>query len=432
MRGWLTIWACAAMVSMSLPAAAKSGRSVEIPINDAGDVAVAEIVARLAQASDVAIKPPPAGLTLSTRGLSRALTRTLLIEALGPEVEVAFRPGAMVLEVDDRVLAPARRAEWAGRLRGLSDRAVEAARRRESYGMHARPSYRPNDPARPTVCLVHGLNSSSGGFVHMIPWIEEAGYGVVFYDYPYNRPIAESCAAFARDWVAFRKRAGEHRPWAILAHSMGALLARSLIEDDATWAGDVSSLIMIAPVNGGSQLARMQTVLQLIDGLQSIRSKKTSRAMAHLSEGTGQAAQDMLPGSPLLAELNRRPRRRGLAYHIVAGDVGFLTREDRARIEARVDLVHRNAGIFGRLAQVATADLPELLDELTDGTGDGCVTVDRTRLDGVPDHVVLHANHAELIRAPLLFRDPGPVACMPDVLRWLAADLPRPAPRSAK
>ena len=41
------------------------------------------------------------------------------------------------------------------------------------------------------------------------------------------------------------------------------------------------------------------------------------------------------------------------------------------------------------------------------------MAVTRTRLHGVKDHVVIHANHAELIRAPLLFPDPGPVACMP-------------------
>ena len=48
--------------------------------------------------------------------------------------------------------------------------------------------------------------------------------------------------------------------------------------------------------------------------------------------------------------------------------------------------------------------------------------MERTRLEGVADHVTIHANHAELIRAPLLFADPGPVACMPDVLRWLEED----------
>jgi pimeloyl-ACP methyl ester carboxylesterase len=426
------MWACVGLMVFSGPVRAMSVRSVEVPIGESGDVQVAEIVARLARASGVPIDRPPAGLTLSTQGLSRALTRALLAEALGPEVEIAFRPGAMVLRVDDRILAPSRQAEWIGRLRDLSDRAAEAAKRRESYGMRARPSYRPNDPSRPTVCLVHGLNSSSGGFIHMLPWLEEAGYGIVIYDYPFNRRIEESCAAFARDWAAFRERSEDKLPWAILAHSMGALLARSMVEDDATWRGDVSSLILIAPVNQGSHLARVQTVIQLMNHLRSVNEKKTSKAMMHLSDGMGQAAQDMLPGSPLLVKLNRRPRRPGVAYHIVAGDSGFLTRDGRAQIEGQVDLVNRNAGIFGRFTQAAVADLPELLDELTDGTGDGCVAVARTRLEGVTDHVILHANHAELIRAPLLFPDPGPVACMPEVLRWLKADRERKGERAAK
>ncbi len=409
-------------VSVSTPAGSDDIRTVEVPLGAAGDVPVAEIVARLATASGLAIERPPAGLTLSTRGLSRALTKALLAEALGPGVDIAFSPRAMVLKFDAGVLSPARRAEWTRRLRDLADRATEAANRRENYGMHALSSYRPNDPSRPTICMVHGLNSSSGGFVYVIPWLEEAGYGIVIYDYPFNQPIGESCAAFARDWAAFRKKTGDRQPWAIFAHSMGALLARSLIEDDATWAGDVSSLIMVAPVNQGSNLARVQTVVQLLNGLQSINEKKTSRAMLHLADGTGQSARDMLPGSPFLRKLNRRPRREGVAYHIIAGDRGILTPEARARIEAQLGLTNRNAGLFGRLAQAAAADLPAVLDELTDGSGDGAVAVDRTRLDGVEDHVVIHANHAELIRAPLLFSEPGPVACMPDVLRRLDAD----------
>jgi hypothetical protein len=91
--------------------------------------------------------------------------------------------------------------------------------------------------------------------------------------------------------------------------------------------------------------------------------------------------------------------------------------------EDRLDLVTRSAGVFGRLTRVATADLPEILDELTDGTGDGCVALKRARLEGVSEFVTIHANHAELIRAPLLYPDPGPVACLPIVLRWLKNDV---------
>jgi pimeloyl-ACP methyl ester carboxylesterase len=423
MRRVLERWAWIVLLLDPGTAAAMATRAVEVPIGKAGEVQVAEIVSRLTSASGVAIERPAASLTLSTQGLSRPLTKTLLSEALGPEVEITFQPGAMVLNIDERILAPERRAEWLRRLHELADRATEASRRRQVYGMRTLPSYRPNDSTRPTICLVHGLNSSSGGFVHMIPWLEAAGYGIVIFDYPFNRRLDESCAEFARAWAALRRQTQDKLPWSIVAHSMGGLLARSLVEDDATWAHDVSSLILIAPVNQGSHLARVQTAVQLLNGLQAINDKNTSKAMMHLSDGLGQAAQDMLPGSLFLTNLNHRPRRQGLPYHILAGDSGFLTRARRAEIEARIELLNRNAGIFGRLAQAATTDLPELLDELTDGTGDGCVAVERTRLAGVADRMIIHANHAELIRAPLLFPDPGPVACMPDVLRWLKLDL---------
>ena len=48
---------------------------------------------------------PTADLTLSTQGLARALTKTLLSETLGPEVAITFRPGTMVMTIDERILA---------------------------------------------------------------------------------------------------------------------------------------------------------------------------------------------------------------------------------------------------------------------------------------------------------------------------------------
>ena len=84
---------------------------------------------------------------------------------------------------------------------------------------------------------------------------------------------------------------------------MGALLARSLVEDDASRARDVCSLILIAPVNQGSHLAKVQTVMQFMNGLQAINGKNTTKAMMNLSDGLGQAAEDMLPGSAFLKGL---------------------------------------------------------------------------------------------------------------------------------
>jgi hypothetical protein len=130
----------------------------------------------------------------------------------------------------------------------------------------------------------------------------------------------------------------------------------------------------------------------------------------------------MLPGSAFLKGINARPRNQAVPYHILAGDVGVLTVEGRKQIEDQIELVTRNAGPLALLTQAAIGDVTPILDELTDGTGDGAVAVEATRLPDAPEPVILAANHAELIRAPLLFADPGPVVTMPWILNWLKED----------
>jgi pimeloyl-ACP methyl ester carboxylesterase len=355
------------------------------------------------------------------------LTRRLLAESLGPEATVQVQGEELVITLDHGLLAPERLPDWQRRLDDLAGRAEREAKRRMRYGLFARSSYRPNDPGRPTVCLVHGLNSSSRGFVHMVGPLEEAGYGVVAFDYPFNRPLEESCARFRRDWEQFRRARGETRPWAIVTHSMGALVARGLVEDPTVPAAGVSTLILIAPVNQGSSLARAQTLRQWVEGAQAVKGGPRAPAdpLAYLGDGLGEAAGDMLPGSTFLTALNARPRKAGVAYHILAGDAGFVPLETRRRIEGQLVALRQQRGLLAGLGKLVSRDVLAQLDELCDGTGDGCVAVERTRLDGVADHVTIHANHAELIRAPLFFPDPGPVVSMPYILRWLrAADPP--------
>jgi hypothetical protein len=123
----------------------------------------------------------------------------------------------------------------------------------------------------------------------------------------------------------------------------------------------------------------------------------------------------MTPGSAYLKALNARKRRDRVRYHTLAGDVGYLSAQARSQIDSRSS----GKGVLGGIGRLVASGAAASLDEITDGLGDGCVSVASTRLDGVDDHRVLHANHLELIRAPLLFPDPGPVASMPDLLRWL-------------
>ncbi|QDV36737.1 esterase/lipase family protein [Tautonia plasticadhaerens] len=389
---------------------------VSVPLDDSGEVDLSGLVSALAREAGIgdpfgADPGRPRGPMLPVSGLAGSLTRTLLEETLGPGLSIEVGDGSMA------VIVTGDEAELGGKIGSLTARTRAALERQPRTGFFVRPSYHANDPTRPTVCLVHGINSHSGSFVHLIPVLERAGYGVVVYDYPFNRDLDETAPAFVEAWLAFRAESGDRLPWAILSHSMGALLARTYVEGES-YRGDVAAMILIGPPNRGSALARGQGVLQWIDGLKATRDDR-GRALASIGDGIGEAAEDLEPGSAFLERLGASGPREGVPYYILAGDVGFLSARARERIESQYALVGRRAGLLGGLAGMLVGDLPEVLDVLADGTGDGAVAVSSTLLDGAAEHVVLHVNHVELIRGPLFFPNPGPVACAPIVLRWL-------------
>ena len=214
---------------------------VRVGLNERQEADVAELVVGLAKANGIDLPRPNCSLKLPMTGLGGPLSRAVLAESLGADiVPVVEGPASTLRTSPGRRLDASQRPDWEKRLRGLVDRIEREERRRERYGLHALKSYRPNDSGRPTVCLIHGLNSTSAVFWHMVKPIEAAGYGVVVYDFPYNRDLDESAEAFRRDWAGFRRRLGDKRPWAVVSHSMGGLLAQGLMSKTnmrtrATW-----------------------------------------------------------------------------------------------------------------------------------------------------------------------------------------------------
>jgi pimeloyl-ACP methyl ester carboxylesterase len=415
----MAFWLATLVLLTQLDGSGSEANPIRVAIDERGTIDAAQLVTTLSDQIGLTLPRPPQPSRLPIRGVAGALITRTITETLGPAVSVSLEPDALVIRLLPKNPADGTLEDLRQRVRSLSAQLDRLSRREQRYGMRALSSYRPNDPARPAVLLVHGMNSSSGSFVHMIPLLERAGFGVVVYDYAFNRDLDELAPAFARDWKAFRERVGERRAWAVVTHSMGALLARWYVEGQS-YGGDVSALVLVAPPNGGSAAARAQTILQLIQGTEAVNGRQAS-ALAQLGDGLGEAASDMLPGSAFLTRLQGCSRRPGVRYYVIAGDRGFLDEPARRRLEGRLGLVMRNGGILGSLTRLASHDVTRQLDELSDGTGDGCVSVASTRLDGATEHVVLHANHVELIRGPLLYPDPGPVICMPYVLRWLGA-----------
>ncbi len=389
---------------------------IRVPLNARGEIDLAVLVERLAERTGIRIERPRA-VNLPASGLAGALdphadhrdSRPRLVDR-GPR----RRPGRLLLP---ELLDPANLARWSAGLRSLSERATREAERRGRYGFRVTKSYHPNDPESPTVCLVHGLNSNAGSFLYIVPMLEEAGFGVVLYDFPDNQDLDITVPEFLRDWKAFRMRTADRRPWAVVTHSMGALIARAYVEGEE-YGRDVSDLILIGPPNQGASIARVQTILQLIEGTQAIQNHRAG-ALAVVGEGLGASAKDLEPGSEFLKALNARPRREGVRYHILAGDDGFLSARTRRDIEKRLSLVTRGERGSQSTGPPGGRRLPLGARRVERGDRRRLRGRRLTRLEDAPEPVVIHANHVALIRGPLLFPDPGPVDCMPYVLRWL-------------
>src|SRR4051812_32306129 len=104
--------AMAILTMLTTSSAMAPDRRLEVALEKSGGLPVAELIAVLARASGVSVDRPAVNLTLPTRGLGGSLTRTLLSEGLGAEIELVFRRDSVTIVVDEASLGEEHRAEW--------------------------------------------------------------------------------------------------------------------------------------------------------------------------------------------------------------------------------------------------------------------------------------------------------------------------------
>ncbi|REJ91687.1 MAG: alpha/beta hydrolase, partial [Planctomycetota bacterium] len=122
------------------------------------------------------------------------------------------------------------------------------------YGLFLDEGWENVSDERPLVVIVHGYNSSHrflSGF-HEVLQSESWSCGV--FEYPNDGPLDESAALLALELAEFR-RDNPDRRIAVVAHSMGGLVTRAVIENPELDPGNVRQLIMVATPTQGSQLA---------------------------------------------------------------------------------------------------------------------------------------------------------------------------------
>ncbi|MCC6660797.1 MAG: alpha/beta fold hydrolase [Phycisphaerales bacterium] len=257
------------------------------------------------------------------------------------------------------------------------------------------------EPAH-VVLLIHGLDEPGSVWDDVAPILRDAGHEVARFDYPNDQPIAESAALLGGSLRDLKARGV--RQVDMVCHSMGGLVARDVLTRPGLYAGeadghedlpDVGRLITVGTPNLGSPWAKLRAIGEVREQVERFFTNPDTNwrdLLGYLSDGLGEAGDDLLPGSVYLTELNARPLPRDVTITIIAGCVAPVKNED---LEWRADSWLLRKILGKEDAEAVAAGITSLATDL----GDGVVPVASTALPGVGDVVCVNgSNHRSLLK----------------------------------
>ncbi len=248
------------------------------------------------------------------------------------------------------------------------------------------------EPSKPLVVFVPGLLAGENSMEALRRAIANDGYPYGFFRYSSHQGIRAAASQLSQALMA-QKTQHPGRKIALVTHSMGGLVARCCLEDQANNPGNVSCLIMVAPPNHGSAVASLTaTDLAKKFSLATTGEKVNWRGLDQtVSRFVGPAKEELTVGSELLNDLASRPRAAGVRYCIIAGSGGPV-----ASGLLNVSLLIGDM-LFADEPDAKTAlrSAREIasIEEWTEDLGDGVVSVSSAKLSGVEDFVVLPFAH---------------------------------------
>ncbi len=249
------------------------------------------------------------------------------------------------------------------------------------------------------VVFIHGYQSRPERHSSILKEVRAAGIPCAVLRYPNDQPLDKSATLLAEELRRVAAAQPERRV-TILALSMGGLVARAVIEDPALDPGNVSRLIMVATPNQGSKMAQFALGSDLFEFLvRSPEGSLTKRLYASVEDGLGEAAGDLRPGSDFLRALNARKRNSKVDYSLFLGTGGPLDEQSLKRWRERTSEPGKSRGLVRFISHEAER-LVEDLDEVILGRGDGLVALERGRLEGVREPVILGFAHHAVMDGP--------------------------------
>ena len=125
---------------------------------------------------------------------------------------------------------------------------------------------------------------------------------------------------------------------------MGGLVARYCLEVPGMAPCGITDVFQIGTPNHGSSLAQDYDLLELLVRVTAERSRGISQC--DISDGLGEAADDLAPDSEFLAMLNALPRQGGVRYHVGIGSHSLIAAGEREQLLLDVKRVLVQRAVF--------------------------------------------------------------------------------------
>ena len=410
---WIVLWTC-------WTGAAGCTKTPEFTVaeNDAGTTITVmakkgriswdRVLCALAQAKgfdESALEGLAPGMTFDPNSVASRLLIGALNRALAPGIEMTpleptDRRGKSQLQIrlDRRAMLATERRLKARLREGFSGkRTLGTGVQGKSTPLTLDPNWENSPPERRLVLFVHGLHATPQRFYDFAAEVRAKGFAAGTVTYPNDQAVEDSARMLAAELDDIA-RLQPGREVALVTTSMGGLVARAVVEDPGRDPGNVRQLIMIAPPNHGSALAEFAFAVEVWEHVVEQRSRTAAEQFyASIEDGLGEAYDDLRPGSDFLRRLNARPRNPNIQYSIFLGDAAYLNAADVEAMREKIlgaGQLNRFVRFLGPRFKAIFADL----DELIAGRGDGAVSIERGRLEGVEDVVVLSFDHAWMVR----------------------------------